>query len=68
MADSHENEKMEKEMSKFFKILTHWRRVVKLIELIKAAYADKKVTGAEAEAVLDEAIDTLVEMGVIEKE
>lgn len=55
-------------MSKFWKILTHWKRVVKLIQLIKDAYEDKKVTGAEAEAVLEEAIGTLVEMGVLDAE
>ena len=55
-------------MSKFFKILTHYKRVMKLIQLIKDAYADKKVTGVEAEAVLNEAIATLVEMGIIDKE
>jgi len=55
-------------MSKFFKILKHWKRVVTLIELIKDAAKDKKVTGAEAESVLGEAIDVLVVMGVIDKE
>ena len=55
-------------MSKFWKILSNWKRVVKLIQLIKDAYEDKKITGAEAEAVLDEAILSLVEMGVIDKE
>ena len=55
-------------MSKFFKILKHWKRVVKLIDLVKSAYEDKKVTGAEAEAVLGETIDVLVDMGIIEKE
>lgn len=54
-------------MKKFWKILSNWKRVVKLIKLIKGAYEDKKVTGAEAEAVLDEAIATLVDMGIIEK-
>jgi hypothetical protein len=55
-------------MSKFWKILSNWKRVVKLVDLIKAAYEDKKITGVEAELVLKEAIATLVEMGVIEKE
>ncbi len=51
-----------------WKILSNWRRVINLINLIKAAYEDKKITGTEAEAVLDEAIETLVKMGVIERE
>jgi len=57
----------EKVMKRFWKVLSNWKRVVKLIDLIKQAYADKKITGTEAEAVLREAIDTLVEMGVMEK-
>ena len=55
-------------MSKFFKILKNWKKVVALIDLVKKAYADKKVTGAEAEAVLDETITILVDMGIIDKE
>jgi hypothetical protein len=55
-------------MKKFWKILSNWKRVVKLIDLIKDAYEDKKITGVEAEAVLDETIAVLVEMDVIEKE
>ena len=55
-------------MKQFWKILSNWKRIVKLINLIKKAYEDKKITGAEAEAVLKEAIATLVEMDVIEKE
>lgn len=52
----------------FWKILTNWRKIVAIIELVKDAVADKKVTGAEAEKVLDEIIALLVEIGVIEKE
>jgi len=53
-------------MKKIWKILSNYKRVIKLINLIKDAYEDKKVTGAEAEAVLAEAVATLVEMGVID--
>ena len=52
-------------MRKFWRILSNWKRVVKLVGLIKNAAEDKKVTGEEAEAVLKEAIAMLVEMGVI---
>ena len=55
-------------MKKFWKILSNWKRVVSLIDLVKKAAEDKKVTGAEAEAVVDEAIKMLVEMGVIDAE
>jgi hypothetical protein len=55
-------------MKKFWKILSNWKRIVALIDLIKDAAEDKKVTGAEAEAVLDEAIDMLVEMEIIDAE
>ncbi len=55
-------------MKKFWKILSNWKRIVKLIDLIKTAAEDKKVTGAEAEAVVDEAIAMLVEMEVIDAE
>ena len=55
-------------MKKLWKIISNWRRVAKLIEIIKVAAKDKKVTGAEAEAVLDEAIDMLVEMEILDKE
>ena len=52
-------------MKKFWKILSNWKLVVKLIDLIKDAYADKEVTESEAEEVLSEAVSMLIEMGVI---
>ena len=55
-------------MGKLWSVLRHYKRVVALIGLIKEAYEDKKITGTEAEEVLAEAIDTLVEMGIIAKE
>ncbi len=55
-------------MGKLWKILTQWRRVTSLIKLIEDAYKDKKITGAEAEKVVNQAIETLVEMGIIDKE
>lgn len=54
-------------MKMFFKILGNWRKIAGIVELVKQAVADKKVTGTEAEGVLDEVIKLLVEIGVIEE-
>ena len=51
----------------FWKILTNWRKIANIVTMVKEAVADKKVTGTEAEGVLDEIIKVLVEIGVIEK-
>ena len=55
-------------MKYIWKIVTNFGKIGKLIDLIKKAFEDKKLTGAEAEQVLDDLIALLVEIGVIEKE
>lgn len=55
-------------IGKILKILTNLKRVMALIGLIKSAYEDKKVTEEEAKQVLDEAVDILVDMGVVKRE
>ena len=55
-------------MRKLYKIIRNYKRVLKLVDLIRLAYKDKKVTGKEAEEVLDEAIEMLVSMGLIDAE
>jgi predicted metal-binding transcription factor (methanogenesis marker protein 9) len=54
-------------VKKFFKILLQYKKVIALINLIKEAYKDKKITGDEAEKVLKEAIDMLVAMKILER-
>ena len=49
-------------------ILKHWKSVIRLIDLIKDAYKDRKITGQEAELVVAQAIETLVEMKIIDRE
>lgn len=55
-------------MSKLWKIVRNWRKVAGLIEVIKVAAKDRKVTGLEAEAVVKEAVSILVEMEIIDAE
>ena len=55
-------------MKKFLKILLQYKKVLALIELIKLAYADKKITGPEAKKVLAEAIDMLVAMKLLDRD
>jgi len=54
-------------MKMFWKILRNWRKVLNIINLIKAAFEDHQLTESEAMAVLKATGDILVEMKIIEK-
>jgi len=52
----------------FWKIVMNWRKIAKLVELVRASYADKNLTKSELEIITSEILTLLVDLGLVDKE
>lgn len=51
----------------FWKIITNYKKVAELINLVKKSYVDKKLTKEELDEITNEILELLVALGVIEE-